>query len=362
MKVLFLTIGTNIIASSRTRVYQYFPYLEENGIEYYALPYASVMKKEKQFVLSKIIKRRYDQMIKFVKIILFLILSIRYDLLFIQKVLLPIWLQRFIHLINPNIIYDFDDLIYLSPPNSPSSSSSPSQISIRRKKLANIIKSSKYVILENDYTKDFALQFNKNILMITGPIDCRRYFPKEKHESENLVIGWIGSPWTSIYLNPLFTVLRKISRKYPSVVVELIGASNAEIEGANIRIKEWALDTEVKNLQNFDIGIMFLPDDEWSRGKGGYKLLQYMAVGIPCVASPVGINCKLIVEGVNGFLAGSEDEWYQKLELLINARLLRKRMGKNGRKIAEEEYSFEIAAPRLIEVIKKSRMAKRDVN
>jgi len=136
-------------------------------------------------------------------------------------------------------------------------------------------------------------------------------------------------------------------------VIELIGAANLTVKGANIRIKEWTLDTEVKNLQNFDVGIMPLLDNEWSRGKGGYKLLQYMAVGIPCVASPVGVNAKLIREGINGYLANSEDEWYKKLEVLIKNETLRESMGKNGRKIAETQYSFEVSVPKLIKLIKE---------
>jgi len=118
-------------------------------------------------------------------------------------------------------------------------------------------------------------------------------------------------------------------------------------------IKEWGLDAEVGDLQDFDIGIMPLPNDEWSRGEGGYKLLQYMAVGIPCVASPVGINSALIKEGVNGYLANSEDQWYQKLEVLIKNRTLRESMGASGRNIVEERYSLEVSAPKLIEFIEK---------
>ena len=95
------------------------------------------------------------------------------------------------------------------------------------------------------------------------------------------------------------------------------------------------MDAEVGALQNFDIGTMPLPDSEWTRGKGGYKLLQYMAVGIPCVASPVGINSILIKEGVNGYLADSEDQWYKKLEMLIRDRALRESIGFEGRKMVE---------------------------
>ena len=112
----------------------------------------------------------------------------------------------------------------------------------------------------------------------------------------------------------------------------------------------------MENLQDFDIGIMPLADDEWSRGKGGYKLLQYMAIGIPCVASPVGTNNRIILEGINGFLSSSEDEWMKKLSLLIENSDLRYRMGIAGRKIAEENYSLKVAVPKMARIL---RLIKR---
>jgi len=119
------------------------------------------------------------------------------------------------------------------------------------------------------------------------------------------------------------------------------------------RQKSWSLDTEVADLQNFDIGIMPLPDNEWTRGKGGYKLLQYMAVGIPCIASPVGINMELIRDGENGFLAATEDQWYEKISLLTRDQELRKKMGMRGRDFVVKNYSFEVAAPKLISALRQ---------
>ena len=112
------------------------------------------------------------------------------------------------------------------------------------------------------------------------------------------------------------------------------------------------METEVADLQSFDIGIMPLPDNEWTRGKGGYKLLQYMAVGVPCVASPVGINKELIRDGENGFLATTEEEWYEKLSLLIDNPELRREMGRRGRAYVVRNHSFEAAAPKLISALK----------
>ena len=344
MKVLFLTIGTETIASSRTKVYQYVPYLQQAGIQCIIIPMTNATKKSK-FRTWGLIKRKLNSVIKYLKIALF---SIVCDVVFIQKVLLPIWIQNLIRALNKNIIFEFDDAIWTSHQTSIHPNNA-----LRRLLLSHIISISKFVFLENNYTKEFTMQFNKNILMITGPIDCKRYFPKRGEKNKNIVIGWIGSPPNTLYLKPVFSVFKRINKNYPDVVIELIGASNLKIEGVNLVIKEWNFDTEVENLHDFDIGIMPLPDDEWSRGKGGYKLLQYMAIGIPCIASPVGINSTLIREGINGYLASSEDEWFEKLEILIKNRILRRSMGVNGRKLIEEKYSLKVSAPKLIKLIKE---------
>lgn len=350
MKVLFLTTGTDITASTRVRVHQYFPYLERAGIQYFVICMSpSIVRRE--FKILEFFEKNFNKVMRYLKLVL---LSIVCDIVFIQKVLLRSCVQNLIRILNKNIIFDFDDAIWISYKIPTLGDSAICTNSVQtRLRLSHIIRISKYVVLTNDYIKAFAAQFNKNILVITGPINCTRYFPAKKSDSKNIVIGWISSPAHTFYLKPLFNVFKRISQNYPNIIIKLIGASDLAIDGVNLVIKKWTLNTEVKNLQDFDIGIMPLPDDERTRGKGGYKLLQYMALGIPCVASPVGINSTLIKEGLNGYLADSEDQWFEKLEMLIKDRGLRRSMGANGRKIVEEQYSLEVSAPKLIELTKK---------
>lgn len=346
-KVLFLTAQTETLASSKVRVYQYIPWLEKAGIRCFVIVlmrHRSLDKTKPKFWKS--IKILFAGGIKYLKI---LVLCIFCDVVFIQKRILPVWRQNLMRLLNRNLIFDFDDAIYLPSQECPSVSDAAS-----RKRLVHILRISKGVVVANEYLKKFALPFNKNILIITGPIDCKRYFPKVKEKNKNITIGWIGSPGTAPFLEPLCDVFRKIDRDYPNVVIELIGASGLKQPSHNIVTVEWALDTEVENMHNFDIGIMPLPDNEQASGKGGYKLLQYMAIGIPCVASPVGINSVLIKEGVNGYLADSEDQWYEKLEILINNIALRESMGAKGREIAEQQYCLQVSTPKLIEFITKT--------
>lgn len=347
IKILFLASGKENAPAPRTRAFQYLPHLKKRNfkckvisynLKFYFQPIGNFGKYRKLIIrlYRKIITLCYQffQMIRFIISVYF------YDIVFIQRVLPPIYIQKIIGILNPKIIFDFDDAIFVHSNRE------------HRLRLKYIIKISKYIIVENEYNKKFVTNYNPEVGIITGPIDTDRYFPKQKKSSEKVVMGWIGSSSTTKYLRIIKEPLKVLSHRYPRLVVELIGADNVVFEGSMIRIKKWSLDSEVSNLQNFDIGIMSLPDNCWTRGKGGYKLLQYCAIGIPCVASPVGINKEIIQEGVNGFLAKNEKEWIEKLSLLIESRVLREKMGARGRKIAVNKYSFYCAVPKLIKIFR----------
>jgi glycosyltransferase involved in cell wall biosynthesis len=209
------------------------------------------------------------------------------------------------------------------------------------------------IIIENEYTGEYAGRFNPDLLFITGPIDTEHYFMRSEKKGRNeVVIGWIGHPEHRGYILALTHIFKSLCKKYPEIRIMTIGAGDITMEGVNLITKNWSLETEIDNLHQFDIGIMPLPDDDVARGKGGYKLLQYMALGIPCVASPVGINSTMVKEGENGFLARTDNEWLEKISLLIEDKELRHKMGTIGRKIAVEEYSFSVAAPKLIRALR----------
>lgn len=344
MKILFFAIGNQQVASSRVRVYQYLPYLRQAGIKCRVITYIPPWQAEKVINLKKesLFIKLSAKLYSCLKIIIFMILAPRYDALFIQKVLLPVKIQRLILLLNKNIMFDFDDAL-----NQHGRKFLPRFDFI-------LSTSSMAVVLENDYAKSYVQRFNSKILLITGPIDIQRYRPGEKRQRDGrVVLGWIGSPSTSYYLKSLYEVFQMLSKRHRNLVVELIGSSaQPELKGVNIVLKKWSLETETLDLQDFDIGLMPLYDDQWSRGKGGYKLLQYMALGIPCVASPVGINKKIIKDGVNGFLADSQEQWIERLTPLIENPELRDKMGREGRKMAEEFYSYEVASSRLLNALK----------
>ncbi len=348
MKILFLTFGSEMVASSRTRVFQYLPFFKNNKIDYRVVPYHSGLachlgSLQPKNLVNKLVRKVLYQVVEiydlFFQRLWFLILANYYDLIFIQKALLPICLVKFLKK-RKKIIFDFDDAIYANP-------------AYNRKRFDTQISLYDLVVLENVYTKQYVNEHgNKNVTMITGPIDCKRYYPENRIGKDGIVIGWIGNPTTEKYLNILKDIFKKLSVMYENLTFELIGAQRINFQGVSLKLKQWSLATEVANLQNFDIGIMPLPDNKWTRGKGGYKLLQYMAVGVPSVVSPVGINREIINEGINGFLVNSEREWIEKLSLLIENRELRLRMGREARRMAEEVYSYRVNAPKLISALR----------
>ena len=165
------------------------------------------------------------------------------------------------------------------------------------------------------------------------------------------MLGWIGSRSTTRYLELIRGPLAELGRRYSELKLCLIGAGEFEVEGLETVRRDWSLDTEVEDLRMLDIGLMPLPSDPWTRGKGGYKLLQYLSVGVPVVASPVGINSEIVEEGVSGLLAACDDEWVACLGRLIEQPELRRIMGRAGRERMVARYSLEQNSHRLLKIL-----------
>jgi len=343
MKIFFFTAGPEILASSRTRAYQYLPYLKQAGIGFRVVNFNS--RDECRAMMTKtertLIKKLFDKIYSFFQVLKLLFFAKNYDIVFIQKVLLPGFVLDLLFFLNNHIVFDFDDALFVNAKFI--------------KRFTHTVRKSKCVILENDFNRDFVQRYNKNILTITGPIDTKRYFLYKKNEDNgHVTIGWIGSQDSAHYVKPLLEVFRNLSKICKNLKIEIIGAGEINVEGLNLITKDWQLEAEIQDLHKFDIGVMPLPDDEWSKGKGGYKLLQYMSVGIPCVASPVGVNQEIVRDGVNGYLASGYKEWEERLLELIKSPELRAKMGLAGRDIAVKEYSLEVNAGRLIAMLRAS--------
>jgi len=264
------------------------------------------------------------------------------DLVFLQKpgFIINRWLYlRLLFYLQKKVIFDFDDAIFINRMTGLPHDQA------RLKKLAFILSRSRAVIAGNPYLAEFAKKYNRRVEIIPTPVDCERYHPRESCTSgRSLAIGWMGTDSNLPYLFTLIPVFREMLADSAARFLFVSNRKGKPVElGFSARIvwKTWQAETEVEDLRLFDIGIMPLADDAYSQGKCGFKLLQYMAVGIPVVASPVGMNREIVEDGVNGFLARDEKEWLKKLQALCADGKLRQRMGMAGRKCVEEKFSLQ---------------------
>ncbi|RPH98705.1 MAG: glycosyltransferase, partial [Calditrichaeota bacterium] len=187
----------------------------------------------------------------------------------------------------------------------------------------------------------YAQRFNPQVVVVPTTVcmaDFQEFEPNLT--AEPIVIGWIGSPSTQHYLFMIAECLKELHKKY-DFVFRVIGAQKLNLPGIPLQLREWSLKSEAQEIASLTIGIMPLPDDAWTRGKGGYKLIQYLAAGVPACASRVGVNSEIIQDGVTGFLASSTAEWYQKLETLLTDSNLRRQFSRRGRQVVRDKYSLE---------------------
>jgi len=354
MKVLFITIDDESRASSRVRVYNYFPYLKDKGLTYSVIPW-NAKYRIKPFsapsslvenIINFVVVELLNYLVMTTRIVWALLFIRRYDVIFVQKLKLR-RLSWWLRLNKKRIIYDLVDAPYATHSKEQKKYVKPST------DLINMLKISDQVIVENTLNEQFARQYCAKVQVILGPIDTNRYKPSIiNSNSEIITIGWIGSNDNTYYLLAIQNVLERLCLKYPKVTVKLIGSKNFVTKEPKITQLEWAQETECQELATFDIGIMPLSDDIWAQSKGGYKILQYMSIGIPTVATPVGINRNLLVEDDIGFAVNTNDEWEEKLSMLIEDYNLRAKLGLNARKIAVEKYSLEKSCEKFCSIVK----------
>jgi glycosyltransferase involved in cell wall biosynthesis len=223
-------------------------------------------------------------------------------------------------------------------------------------KIDRVMKAADLVIVGNAYLGARAKAAGaRRIAELPTVVDLRNYPPaprRQKGVGEPLTVGWIGSPLTSSYLDLLRPALAALTARIPLRLL-LIGAAPTALAGLPVERVAWSQDTEAAEIARCDVGVMPLPDMPWERGKCGYKLIQFMASALPVVASPVGANRDIIIPGETGFLAARGADWVSALSRLHHDPDLRRRMGEAGRRRAEQLYSLQITAPRLVDLLRR---------
>lgn len=338
--MLMLTDGNIDNASARIRAIQYIPYFEKVGYSVHHIPRISRIPSGLigKYTIFPLQKRWY-----FLKMVVAIVCG-RWDMVYIQRIFISKYLLKILNKKVITIIYDFDDAIYISQKRP-----------VIREKVANMVRHATSVIVSTEYLKPFCLLNGKTAEVIPSPVETDRIRASHKSidHGQPVTIGWIGSPWTTQFLELVEKPLQMLAKKYRIRFLTVGAKPEYSLSGTDHTNKMWHFGDENEDLGRMDIGIMPLPDNEWTRMKGGYKLLQYLSAGIPCVASPVGINQSIIKPGENGYLAATEEEWYLFLEGLINDPELRSRLGSCGRRDAVELYSREICFKKLEKLLLK---------
>ena len=326
MRVIFLTHLSD--QGHRFRVEQYFPYLSRQGVEPKWQPLSSSWRQ--RFMI-------YKQLPSF-------------DVVCIQRRLLPpmefYWMRRR----SSKILFDLDDAIMYRSSSSPD----PHSLS-RRLKFRWMVRGSDAVTVGNQFLKNEVLKVDrkKEVFVIPTSIDMDLYPQKKKiSNSPEIILGWIGTKGNLKYLKKLESVFETIRQRFPQVKLKIVSNDFYDSSSLPVIKKPWKLEDENADLISFDIGLMPLHDDLWSRGKCGLKIVQYLSVGLPVVCTPIGINSDIIQSGENGFWAANDQEWVDRLSTLIQNPDLRYQMGLKGIEKVEKEYSLKVTSEKLFHILR----------
>ncbi|MBX7108832.1 MAG: glycosyltransferase family 4 protein [Chitinophagales bacterium] len=334
--------------SQRFRMEQFFPYLEKAGCR---CDYSWFLNErddrifyrrgnvlQKGLVLWKAIAIRTRDVLR----------AGRYDIVFIQREAFmtgAVWFEKMFARSGAKMIFDFDDAIWLE---DTSEANQRFKWLKRPAKTAEIIAMANHVIAGNSYLAHYAEQYNRHVTTVPTVVDTLRYTASDTpgKAGKPVVIGWLGSSSTMKHFRLLLPVLEKLKEKYNErIIIKVVADKSSTAAAPWIVLEPWSSEREVELLRSFDIGVMPLPDDEWSKGKCGFKAIQYMAMKMPAVVSAVGVNTSIITHGRNGFIATSAEEWGQYLSMLIEDQGTRENIGLAARKTVEVQYSVQSQLP-----------------
>ncbi len=310
------------VPSSRYRVLQYFPHLETSGFSCEARPFPSSW-------------WTWGRTLRWIRTL---------DLLILHRKRPSALRLRQIRRAAKRLVYDVDDAVMYRDTLSPGRQESAG----RRRRFAATVKAADLVIVGNRYLERHAREHTDRVAVLPTALDLDRYAVRTwpRHVGP-VVMGWIGDTGSVAYLEAQRDLFERLGRDVPGTIFRVLSSRFPQYKRLKVDGVRWTAENEAQTLRSFDLGVMPLPDDPWSKGKCGLKLLQYMASGVPAVASPVGMNADVLVDGVNGFSPATVEEWLLAVRQLKDDPELRKRMGAAGRKTVEEGYALSVTAPRL---------------
>lgn len=349
-RVLWLTPVPFEGAGSRFRIYQFLPALRAAGIDCRVRPFLDDAFFRMVYRPGRTAEKTAWFFLATIRRLLDTLRLGRYDGLVVYREAFPFGgalLERIAKSRGLRLIYDLDDAVYLRDEIT----MNPLVWRLKApRRVWNIIRWSDAVLCGSEYLASRCRPFNDRVIVVPTCVDLRAFTRRRPcgPGARPTVVGWVGTHSSAmLYLDILREPLRRLAAGHP-IQLDVIGAgAPVEWDGVATRSRAWRLEEEVSYFQDADIGVYPLHDNEWGRGKCAFKAIQFMAVGVPVVASPVGANLELIQDGENGFLAATSDEWVEKIGLLVRDPWLRQRMGDAARKTVEERYSLQVVGPRL---------------
>jgi glycosyltransferase involved in cell wall biosynthesis len=351
MKILFLPRYDESGASSRYRIYQYLPFFSQQGINLTVSPLL-----DNQYVknLNDNSKNSIFSLIfHYLKRVFSLLKSGKYDIIFIEKEIFP-FLPDLLFIFNffrIKYIVDFDDAIFHNYDDS--FSINKVAYLFNKNKIPHIISDATYIICGSPYLTKYALQYNGQVIEIPTSIDLTKYeLRRLQNNIPDFTIGWIGSNSTSKHFLIIKDALLKFCSKF-SCKVNLIGFDQTLSQEFDrvipITFIPWQESTEIEELCKFTVGVMPLPDEPFERGKCGFKLIQYMACGIPTISTPLEANLK-IDRGNGNLFAETQEDWYNNFVKIYQQREKYKIIGIKNIATVKEHYSIQANADKYISI------------
>jgi len=339
--LIFCPYPVDTVPGQRLKYEQYIKYLEDNGYVINVFPFFSSNTYKVLYRKGYFLKKMLGVLSGIVRRACQVFLIPQADGIYIFLHVIPVGppFLEFVYLsLAKRTIYDIDDMVHqlrTAPANKLVSWAKS------KKRYFLLLEKANHVITCTPELDRLARSFNSATTDISSTVNTEIYLPCNVYRNDcELVIGWSGSHSTVPYLHLLDNVLIRLSTRYRFKLL-VMGAHSFSIPGVNVEAIPWSADIEVPTLQRIDIGLYPLPDDEWVQGKSGLKAIQYMALGLPVVASSVGCNDRVIENDVSGFLVSSLDDWYNCLALLLEDAALRRRLGLSARRRVEQMYSVD---------------------
>lgn len=353
--IAFVPYPRGTAPGQRYRMEQWAPWLAEHGIAVTFAPFLSPIGMEILYAPGHVTAKIAETLKGYWRLVRKLSTAGTYDVAYIYRegaLLGPAWIEAAIARRVP-VVYDFDDAIYLP---AASSANSWTRRLKSPEKVSRLCGMAQCVVVGNEMLAQYARQHAAAVVIVPSTIDTDQYQVHARPPNRRPIVGWTGSQTTAIHLEGISDALNRL-RAVVDHELRIIGA-RPKLAGDHIHLLPWSAETEVADLRAVDVGLMPLPDDQWSRGKCGMKALQYMALGIPPVVSPVGMNASLVKHGVNGMHARTEDEWVENVAVLLRDADLRARLGAAARSTVEDHYSGRKHAGRVAQVLREAAMTR----